>query len=53
MGARKQADLTPDEYRISEALYDLQVERWARISSEAREEAARSSYPQALCEQLT
>lgn len=52
MGARKQADLTPDEYRVLDALYDLQVARWARISPEAREEAARASYPQSLCEQL-
>lgn len=52
MGARKQADLTPNEYRVLDALYDLQIARWARISPEAREAAAQASYPQTLSEQL-
>lgn len=52
MGARKQADLTDDERLFSEALYDLQIETWADISYEAREEAARACYPASTLAQL-
>lgn len=52
MGARKQADLTPEQYAVADSLYDLQIERWAAISQEARDAAARVAYPQVLCEQL-
>lgn len=52
MGARKQADLMDDERRFSEALYDLQIETWANISYEAREEAARACYPESILAQL-
>lgn len=52
MGARQQADLTPDEYRVADALYDLQVELWSRISQQAREKAARVCYPLLIVEQL-
>jgi len=52
MGARKQTDLTPEQYAVADALYDLQIEAWRDISQEAREEAARACYPAAIVEQL-
>ena len=35
MGARKQADLTPEQYAVVDSLYDLQIEHWRDISLEA------------------
>ena len=52
MGARKQADLTPEQYAVADALYDLRIETWHDISPEAREAAARACYPASLVEQL-
>lgn len=52
MGARKQANLTPEQHAVADALYDLQIECWRDISPEAREAAARACYPQVIVEQL-
>lgn len=52
MGARKQADLTPEQYAVADSLYDLQIEHWANISREAREAAARACYPAVIVEQI-
>jgi hypothetical protein len=52
MGARKQADLTPEQYVVADALCDLRIEAWHDISQEAREEAARACYPATIVEQL-
>lgn len=52
MGARKQADLTPEQYAVADSLYDLQIEHWRDISLEAREAAARACYPTAIVEQI-
>lgn len=52
MGARKQADLTPEQYAVADSLYDLQIEHWRDISLEAREAAARACYPAVIVEQI-
>lgn len=52
MGARKQADLTPEQYVVADSLYDLQIEHWRDISLEAREAAARACYPAVIVEQI-
>lgn len=52
MGARKQTDLTPEQYAVADALYDLQIEAWRDISLEAREAAARACYPAVIIEQI-
>lgn len=52
MGARKQVDLTPEQYAVADALYDLQIECWRDISQEARVQAAHACYPQVIVEQL-
>lgn len=52
MGARKQTDLTPEQYAVVDALYDLQIECWRDISPEAREQAARACYPAVIVEQI-
>lgn len=52
MGARKQTDLTPEQYAVADSLYDLQIEHWRDISLEAREAAARACYPAVIAEQI-
>lgn len=52
MGARKQADLTLEQYVVADSLFDLQIEHWRDISLEAREAAARACYPAVIVEQI-